>query len=110
MIGKKATNTKTALDAIVKEATENNFSIAKAVQICAEKCWIGFKFQWVQNMEVNDLQNENQMLKMKQENKKLKNKEYHDQRQIEMAINLGFLDGADVQTEQSTEDTDYTEF
>lgn len=105
---KKAANTKTALEAIIKEANENNYPIAKAVQICAEKGWQGFKFQWVQNLAVDDLQKENQILKAKQENKKLKNKEHHDQRQIDMAINLGFLDHADNQTEPATEDTDFT--
>ena len=57
---------------------------------------------------MNELQKENQILKAKQENNKWKNKEHHDQRQIDMAINLGFLDHAENQTEPATEDTDFT--
>ena len=106
---KKATNTKTALDAIIKEAKENNFSIAKAVQICAEKNWVGFKAQWVKNSEADELQKENQILKVKEENRKLKNKEYHEKMAKQRDILLGFTDPFENQEEPETQETDYTE-
>ena len=106
---KKATNTKTALDAIIKEAKENNFSIAKAVQICAEKNWVGFKAQWVKNSEADELQKENQILKVKEENRKLKNKEYHEEIAKQRDVLFGFTDPFENQEEPETQETDYTE-
>lgn len=46
---KRAVNTKTALDQFLKECEENDFSVARAVKICAKKSWSGFNYKWLEN-------------------------------------------------------------
>lgn len=45
--------TKTAFDKFVNECTKNNFPVADAVKICAEKNWRGFEYQWIINSNYN---------------------------------------------------------
>ena len=44
---KKAANTETALKNFVSECEKNNFPVKEAVQICAERSWQGFKYEWL---------------------------------------------------------------
>lgn len=48
-VSKKATFTQTALNAFLNECNKNNFPIAEAVKLCAERSWQGFKYQWILN-------------------------------------------------------------
>lgn len=48
-VSKKATFTETALNAFLNECNKNNFPIAEAVKLCAERSWQGFKYQWILN-------------------------------------------------------------
>lgn len=48
-VSKKATFTETALNAFLNECNKNNFPIAGAVKLCAERSWQGFKYQWILN-------------------------------------------------------------
>ena len=48
-ISKRAQFTETALNAFVNECQKNNFPVAEAVKICAERSWQGFKYQWILN-------------------------------------------------------------
>lgn len=56
---KKSANTKTALNAIIKECEKNNFDIKEAIKICCEKSWSGFKYEWVLNLQQKTIQNGN---------------------------------------------------
>lgn len=58
-VSKKAQFTETALIAFTNECAKNNFSVAEAVRICAERSWQGFKYQWLLN-EVNNGTNQQQ--------------------------------------------------
>lgn len=48
-ISKRAQFTETALQAFLNECNKNNFPVADAVRICAERSWQGFKYQWIIN-------------------------------------------------------------
>lgn len=50
---KRAVFTQTSLTQFLNECYENNFPVAKAVQVCAERSWQGFKFQWLLNDKNN---------------------------------------------------------
>lgn len=50
---KKAPQTKTAFDSLMKECIDNGFDINEALKICIEKNWQGFKVQWVLNDRAN---------------------------------------------------------
>src|SRR5690606_22192332 len=52
-VSKKATFTETALNAFVNECEKNQFSVADAVRVCAERSWQGFKYQWILNEQAN---------------------------------------------------------
>jgi len=47
---KRAALTKTALDAIIKEAQKANISFNDAIRVCVENSWQGFKADWYQNL------------------------------------------------------------
>jgi len=47
---KKAPLTETFFNSLVKECQDNNFSLEQALTICIEKNWVGFKYQWVGNL------------------------------------------------------------
>lgn len=51
---KKASNTKTALDAFVREVKQTGFTIDQALRICCEKSWQGFKAEWVKDIKPAD--------------------------------------------------------
>lgn len=44
---KKAVFTKTAMNKFLNECDNNNFPVADAVKICAERSWQGFQYQWI---------------------------------------------------------------
>ncbi len=46
-IAKRAVFTETALNKFLKECYINNFPVAAAVKICAEKSWQGFEYKWL---------------------------------------------------------------
>lgn len=46
---KKARNTKTAFDALIKQITESGLSASDAVKCSAEEGWSGFKAEWYRN-------------------------------------------------------------
>lgn len=48
-ISKRAQFTETALNAFIGECNKNNFPVADAVKLCAERSWQGFKYQWIIN-------------------------------------------------------------
>lgn len=50
---KRATFTETALNRFLNECENNNFPVAEAVRICAEKSWQGFEYQWILNQQSN---------------------------------------------------------
>jgi hypothetical protein len=56
---KKLPNTETAFNQLVKECLNNEFEIAEAVKICAERGWGGFKYEWVKNQNKNNEQRNN---------------------------------------------------
>jgi len=43
---KKAPNTKTALDAIIREISKTSDSVNDIIKLCAERGWVGFKASW----------------------------------------------------------------
>lgn len=47
---KRAPLTKTALDAIIKEAEKAKLSLNDAIRVCVENSWQGFKADWYQNL------------------------------------------------------------
>jgi hypothetical protein len=51
---KKASLSKTVFDSILKECNDNNFEVSEALKICLEKNWIGFKYEWVKNINKNN--------------------------------------------------------
>ena len=57
---KKASNTKTALKAIIKEITKSGLMVHDAVEYAASKSWAGFKAQWYFNDEQNNQQSTKQ--------------------------------------------------
>lgn len=48
---KKASNTKTALEAFVREVTQAGYTLDQALRICCEKSWQGFKAEWVKDIK-----------------------------------------------------------
>lgn len=48
---KRASNTKTALDAFVREVNHAGFTIDQSLRICCEKSWQGFKADWVKDIK-----------------------------------------------------------
>lgn len=48
---KRASNTKTALDAFVLEAGKAGYTLDQALRICCEKSWQGFKADWVKDIK-----------------------------------------------------------
>lgn len=48
---KKASNTKTALDALVREVGKAGYTIDQALRICCEKNWKGFNAEWVKDIK-----------------------------------------------------------
>ena len=48
---KKAAFTKTAFTKFFNECNNNNYPIAQAVKICAERSWVGFEYKWLKNIE-----------------------------------------------------------
>lgn len=48
---KKAPLTKTAFDGLVKECETNKFPLEKAIRICIERNWQGFKYEWLKPEE-----------------------------------------------------------
>lgn len=53
---KRAALTKTALDAIIKEAQKANISLNDAIRVCVENSWQGFKADWYQNLNKQSAQ------------------------------------------------------
>ena len=51
---KKATLSQTFFNLLVSECTNNNFPLDKALTICIEKNWVGFKYTWVKNIELQN--------------------------------------------------------
>lgn len=45
----KSPYTETALNLVLNQCKDNNFPVAKAVQICAERGWRSFKYEWIKN-------------------------------------------------------------
>lgn len=50
---KKAVNSETALRKFLKECENHEFPVPKAVEVCAENSWSGFKYEWVENLNNN---------------------------------------------------------
>lgn len=48
---KKASNTKTALDAVMREVGQSGYTLNQALRICCEKSWQGFKAEWVKDIK-----------------------------------------------------------
>lgn len=57
---KKAANTKSALDALVREAKKAGISVADAVIICCEQSWQGFRNEYYQNLLKKNQRNQAQ--------------------------------------------------
>lgn len=51
---KRATNTKTAFDAFIKEIESRSCNINEMLQIAVTNSWSGFKFKWVDNLKVTN--------------------------------------------------------
>ncbi|MDR1543150.1 MAG: hypothetical protein LBS50_01815 [Prevotellaceae bacterium] len=54
---KKAVNSETALKNFISECEKNNFPVKEAVEICAQRSWQGFKFEWVKEDILSPLKN-----------------------------------------------------
>lgn len=54
---KKAPQTETVLNSLVKECNDNNFPVKEALRISIERNWQGFKFSWVKNSEAQSKNN-----------------------------------------------------
>ncbi len=50
----KATYTKTILDNLLKQCSDNNYPVSEAVKLCAERGWRGFNYDWVKNNKGGD--------------------------------------------------------
>jgi len=48
---KKASLSETFFNSLKSECLSNNYNISDALKLCIEKNWIGFKYQWTQNLE-----------------------------------------------------------
>ena len=58
---KKATNSKTAFDNFIREVEKSPVGINEVLEMCVVKNWIGFKNQWLVNIESkNNYSNKNQ--------------------------------------------------
>ena len=51
---KKASNTKTALDAFMREVNKAGYTLDQALRICCEKSWQGFNAEWVKDIKPVD--------------------------------------------------------
>ncbi|HEY6020591.1 MAG TPA: hypothetical protein VIY48_12085 [Candidatus Paceibacterota bacterium] len=50
---KKASNTKTALDAFLREVKKAGYTTDQALRICCEKSWQGFNAEWVKDIKTD---------------------------------------------------------
>lgn len=51
---KKASNTETAFNSIIKEIGKSGLEANEAIKISAERSWSGFKSQWIENEKGNN--------------------------------------------------------
>lgn len=51
---KKASMSETFFNSLKKECDDNNFDLAEALKICIDKSWVGFKYTWVKNIELQN--------------------------------------------------------
>ena len=73
---KRAPLTKTALDAIIKEAEKAKLSLNYAIRVCVENSWQGFKADWYQNL---NQQTNNQRPKLPNQMTEAERKAAHDE-------------------------------
>lgn len=64
---KKASNTKTAFNLFIEQVKISDIPIEQILQICVEKSWSGYKFEWIKNtrnQQGTNLTNNNTTLKL----------------------------------------------
>jgi len=52
---RKASNTKTAFNGLIREVEKSGLSVGDAVEVSAQNSWTGFKAQWYANLKPNQL-------------------------------------------------------
>jgi len=52
---RKASNTKTAFNGLIREVEKSGLTIGEAIEVSAQNSWIGFKAQWYANLKPNQL-------------------------------------------------------
>ena len=52
---RKASNTKTAFNGLIKEVEKSGLTIGEAIEVSAQNSWIGFKAQWYANLKPNQI-------------------------------------------------------
>jgi len=56
---KKASLSQTFFESLKSECDNNNYPISEALKVCIERNWAGFKYSWIENIEIQNKKQQN---------------------------------------------------